>query len=104
MDDEPLESWAQGYLARQQERVGRLRAVPVVPGPARAVHVDPDKPRVIERWDGYQWLPYTVAENYAQAQQILYPPPPRQEGPTAGGPVPSRGRGRHRKPSPGEDG
>ncbi|MFE4263324.1 DUF6087 family protein [Streptomyces sp. NPDC056883] len=59
MEEEPLDKWAQRFLARQQGRVGRLRAVPMAPGPARAAHVEPDKPRVIERWDGYSWLPYT---------------------------------------------
>lgn len=104
MEEEPLDKWAQRFLARQQERVGRLRAVPMAPGPARAAHVEPDKPRAIERWNGYAWQPYTVAANYAQAKQILYPPP-KQDGPSAGGgPVPVRGRGRHRKPSPGEEG
>lgn len=51
------------------------------------------------RWDGYQWLPETVAEDYATAQRILYgiegagaPRPGRQAR------RPRKAPGRHRKP------
>lgn len=51
------------------------------------------------RWDGYQWLPETVAEDYATAQRILH----GIEGagaPRPGRPArrPEKAPGRHRKP------
>ncbi|MBV2154003.1 DUF6087 family protein [Kitasatospora sp. SUK 42] len=97
-EDEPLASWA----ARREQRlrpVGQLRAVRLVDEQRRGAHVAPGEPRLIVRWDGYQWLPETVAEDYAAAQRILYGiegdgvrrpprPAPRQR----------KAPGRHRRP------
>ncbi|MET9967314.1 DUF6087 family protein [Streptomyces sp. NPDC006356] len=45
MDDEPLTDWAE----RRDAKIGRLRAVPVVPGDGpRASHLNPDASRAIE--------------------------------------------------------
>lgn len=37
------------------------------------MHVEPDKPRMIVRWDGYQWQPVTIVEDYTAAQRYLTP-------------------------------
>ncbi|MFJ9772034.1 DUF6087 family protein [Kitasatospora sp. NPDC101157] len=97
-EDEPLASWAE----RREQRlrpVGQLRAVRLTVGRQRGAHVAPDEPRLIMRWDGYQWLPETVAENYAAAQRILH----GIEGdgvrrPLHGAPRPRKAPGRHRRP------
>ncbi|WP_089105190.1 DUF6087 family protein [Streptomyces hyaluromycini] len=102
MDDEPLKDWAE----RRDAKIGRLRAVPVVPGDGpRASHLNPDAPRAIERWNGHVWEPYGFAANLAEAKAILYP---EADEPTPTGPVSKplgSGTGRHRKPqSPTSDG
>ncbi|MFD8754539.1 DUF6087 family protein [Kitasatospora sp. NPDC059577] len=97
-EEEPLASWA----ARREQRlrpVGQLRAVPLAHGRHRGAHVAPGEPRLILRWDGYQWLPETVAEDYAVAQRILH----GIEGdgllrPAHRGQRPRKAPGRHRKP------
>ncbi|MFJ1936885.1 DUF6087 family protein [Kitasatospora sp. NPDC088160] len=68
-DEEPLERWA----ARRQaglRPVGELKAVRL-DGSSGGAHVGRDEPRLIMRWDGYQWLPETVAPDYPAAQRIL---------------------------------
>nr|WSY54136.1 DUF6087 family protein [Streptomyces sp. NBC_00886] len=95
MDDEPLKDWAE----RRDERIGRLRAVPVVSGGGpRASHLNRDAPRVIERWNGHTWEPHAFAANLAEAKAFLYPeasPPPLP----ASAPKPlGSGTGKHRKP------
>ncbi|MFJ2861280.1 DUF6087 family protein [Kitasatospora sp. NPDC087314] len=73
-EDEPLAAW----VARREQRlrpVGELRAVGLGGGDAprgRGAHVAPGEPRLIVRWDGYQWLAESVAEDYAAAQRILH--------------------------------
>ncbi|MER6299961.1 DUF6087 family protein [Kitasatospora sp. NPDC001539] len=70
-EDEPLAAWA----ARREQRlrpVGQLRAVRLGGEQRRGAHVEPAEPRLIVRWDGYQWLAETVAEDYAAAQRILH--------------------------------
>ncbi|MFI5471294.1 DUF6087 family protein [Streptomyces cacaoi] len=97
MDDEPLSEWAK----RRDERVGRLRAVPLIctDGP-RGSHLNPHAPRVIQRWNGQTWEPHGLAADLAEAKRILY----REAGePPASVPSPTRrpfgtGTGRHRKP------
>jgi hypothetical protein len=100
MDDESLAEWAE----RRRAKVGRLRAVPLVAGDGpKGSHLHPDAPRVIQRWNGYTWEPHCFAVDLAEAQRLLYP---RDDGPPAEAPVPPQplraGRGRHRKPRPGE--
>ncbi|MFM9610921.1 DUF6087 family protein [Streptomyces niveiscabiei] len=96
MDQEPLSEWAE----RRDAKVGRLRAVPIVRGDGpKAAHVNPNEPRVIERWNGHAWEPSAYAADLAEAKRILYP---ETEAP-APGPVRqplAPGRGRHRKPDP----
>ncbi|MFJ6772448.1 DUF6087 family protein [Kitasatospora sp. NPDC091257] len=97
-EEEPLASWA-ARREQQLRPVGQLRAVRLMDGRPRGAHVAPGEPRLIVRWDGYQWLPETVAEDYAAAQRILHG--------IEGGGAPRPGRsvrrprkapGRHRKP------
>ncbi|MFD8707416.1 DUF6087 family protein [Kitasatospora sp. NPDC059648] len=96
-EDEPLASWAE----RREQRlrpVGQLRAVRLAGGRQRGAHVAPGEPRLIVRWDGYQWLPETVAEDYAAAQRILH----GIEGdgvrrPPHAAPRPRKAPGRHRR-------
>ena len=101
MDDEPLTDWAE----RRDAKIGRLRAVPVVPsnGP-RASHLNPDAPRAIERWNGHTWELYGFAAGLAETQAILYPEAGK---PSPSGPVPKplgSGTGKHRKlQAPGPD-
>ncbi|MFJ4826413.1 DUF6087 family protein [Streptomyces bacillaris] len=100
MDDEPLSEWAK----RRDERIGRLRAVPLVSGDGpKASHLNPDSPRAIQRWNGYTWEPHGTAANLAEAQRLLHPRDERPPTAPAPEPQPLRaGRGRHRKPRPGE--
>ncbi|MET8830205.1 DUF6087 family protein [Streptomyces sp. NPDC004610] len=96
--DEPLSDWAR----RRDGSIGRLRAVPLVPGDApQGSHLHPDAPRVIQRWNGYCWEPHGFAVDLAEARRILHPPdeqPPAPEQPSS--PPLRAGRGRHRKPRP----
>lgn len=96
MDDEPLSDWAE----RRDAKIGRLRAVPLVSGDGpKGSHLNPDAPRVLQRWNGYAWEPHGYAANLADAQRFLYPRD--EEPPTAAQPQPlGVGRGRHRKPRP----
>lgn len=100
MDDEPLSDWAE----RRDAKIGRLRAVPLVAGDGpKGSHLNPDAPRAIQRWNGYTWEPYGFAANLAEVQRILYPG--GEEPAPASSTQPQSlkaGRGRHRKPRPGE--
>lgn len=95
MDDEPLKDWAE----RRDAKIGRLRAVPVVPGDGpRASHLNPDAPRAVERWNGHTWELYGFAASLAEAQAILYPEANEGSPP---GPVRkpiTSSTGKHRKP------
>ncbi|MCZ4103676.1 DUF6087 family protein [Streptomyces sp. H39-C1] len=103
MNEEPLESWAQRRAADQARKLGRLRARTLAPGPERAFHVNPTAERVIEQWDGYQWVPVTVAVDLAAAKALLFVPEPLDERPTEWDrPAMGEGSGRHRKPAPAE--
>ncbi|MGW5342887.1 DUF6087 family protein [Streptomyces sp. NPDC004050] len=59
-----------------------------------AAHLDPDAPRLILEWDGFQWVPVTVADDYPATGRILSPVPEPQQRKQS---VP-RQPGRHRKP------
>ncbi|PBC84248.1 hypothetical protein SAMN05428945_1120 [Streptomyces sp. 2224.1] len=95
MDDEPLSAWAK----RRDAKIGRLRAVPLVPGEGhRGAHLAPDAPRAIQQWNGHIWEAHGIAADFAAAGRILYP---EAAAPPAA--VPARqplrpGRGKHRKP------
>lgn len=115
-DEEPLEEWAARRAARLRP-VGELRAFPLAEGPLRAEHVYPDRPRLVAAWDGTGWTPITVAENRRDACRILNgsgttigndaPAPAAAPGdetsPRTRPPAMGPGRGRHRKPRPGEE-
>lgn len=47
--------------------------MPLGPGLARAQHVAPAAPRVIVRWDGYQWEPQSVAQDLGATRRLLQP-------------------------------
>ncbi|MGW1464199.1 DUF6087 family protein [Streptomyces sp. NPDC002308] len=64
MDDEPLEEWADRRERRRPE-VGERRTVPLGNDVGRGAHVDPDAPRAVQVWDGHQWVPEGVAEDYS---------------------------------------
>jgi hypothetical protein len=94
MDDEPLSQWAE----RRDLRIGRLRAVPLVPGAGRqGSHLHPDAPRAIQRWNGHMWEPHGFAVNLAEAQRVLFPDAQEASAPGPA-PRPGPGTGRHRKP------
>ncbi|MFF4815269.1 DUF6087 family protein [Kitasatospora sp. NPDC001309] len=95
--EEPLERWAE-RRDRRLRPVGQLKAV-IIGHEDRSSHLHPDLPRVLLRWDGYQWLPESYAENFAAAQRLLHgisgdgviqgtSPPPRKKS-----------AGRHRRPA-----
>ncbi|MEU8784320.1 DUF6087 family protein [Streptomyces sp. NPDC048637] len=95
MDDEPLSEWAE----RRDAKIGRLRAVPLVPGEGpRGSHLNPDAPRAIQRWNGYAWEPHGFASNLAEAKRILYPEATTPPAAVPGYQPLRPGRGRHRKP------
>ncbi|MGP3685835.1 DUF6087 family protein [Streptomyces sp. IBSNAI002] len=96
--DEPLEVWA-ARRERGRRRTGELRAVPLAAGPARGSHVDPGSPRMITRWDGFQWQAVAVVPNYAAARQVIDPAAPAEQVQLPRySPAPLRaGRGRHRR-------
>ncbi|MFH8257713.1 DUF6087 family protein [Streptomyces roseolus] len=94
--EEPFSQWAERWLQRRASRVGEYDAVPLTRGPRRGAHVNPNEPRVIVQWDGYQWQPVSVAGSYAEAQRFLNPPP-RVTAPPPEAPMP-KPKGRHRKP------
>ncbi|WP_405798353.1 DUF6087 family protein [Streptomyces sp. NBC_01506] len=100
MDDEALSDWAE----RREAKIGRLRAVPLASDDGlKGSHLNPDAPRVIQRWNGYAWEPHGTVPNLAEAQRLMRP---RDEEPPTVATPESRpldaGRGRHRKPRPGE--
>jgi len=100
MDDEPLSDWAE----RRDAKIGRLRAVPLVSGLGpKGSHLNPDAPRAIQRWNGYAWEAHGFAANLAEAQRLLYPETEDSAPESSAQPQPlTAGRGRHRKPRPGE--
>ncbi|MFD4754927.1 DUF6087 family protein [Streptomyces sp. NPDC058426] len=69
-EEEPLAAWA----ARRDERVGRLRVVPLYEGRrARGAHVRPGEPRVMERWSGCAWEAFAVTRDLAEALRLVRP-------------------------------
>jgi Family of unknown function (DUF6087) len=105
MDDEPLSEWA---TRRDEQRAGRFRVEVLAPGGPHAAHVHPESPRLVSRWNGYEWEAVTVATDLADAQRVMYPhaepvaEPDAAEWERPVGPPPdvrplAPGRGRHRK-------
>ncbi|GHJ39170.1 DUF6087 family protein [Streptomyces sp. TS71-3] len=66
MDEEPLEEWA---ARRDQHRpaIGERRAAPLDGQEEHGSHVAPDAPRGIQEWDGHQWVPVGIAEDFTAA-------------------------------------
>ncbi|GGU88697.1 hypothetical protein GCM10010211_63980 [Streptomyces albospinus] len=97
--DEPLDHWA----ARRQQHlrpIGERKAVSLGAGPHQGAHVDPQARRMVVEWDGFQWIPVTVVENYAAACRMLnpVPEPTKTEERSATWSPMTPGTGRHRKP------
>ncbi|MFE7661260.1 DUF6087 family protein [Streptomyces celluloflavus] len=42
-------------------------------GPQRGEHVDPEQPRLIQRWNGSAWEVFTMAANLSEARELLRP-------------------------------
>ncbi|WP_437053408.1 DUF6087 family protein [Streptomyces sp. enrichment culture] len=105
MHEESLEEWARRREERRNATRGKLRAVPLTEMPHRGAHVDPEAPRVIERWTGTEWETVGLVENLAAAKALMFPPPPIEEKPAQWDRPPGLGpgRGRHRKPTPAEE-
>ncbi|WP_435244288.1 DUF6087 family protein [Streptomyces sioyaensis] len=104
MDEEPLEEWARRREERRAHSKGKLRAVPLTKGSHRGAHIEPDAPRLIEEWDGTQWVAVGLVDDLAAAKALLYPPQPVEEKPVEWDrPALGKGRGRHRKPSPADE-
>ncbi|MFJ4185341.1 DUF6087 family protein [Kitasatospora sp. NPDC089509] len=95
-DEEPLERWAE-RRDRRLRPVGQLKAV-ILGHEDRPSHLYPNLPRLLLRWDGYQWLPEEYAENFAAAQRLLHGVV--GDGVIQGAPPPTRKKstGRHRRP------
>ncbi|MER6517974.1 DUF6087 family protein [Streptomyces sp. NPDC001553] len=68
--DEPLELWAACRDALRRP-AGELKAV-MMDGRESPAHLRPSEPRLILRWDGIEWVPDTIAEDYATAQRIVH--------------------------------
>jgi hypothetical protein len=68
MDEESLEQWAERREQRRPAR-GERRLAPLGDHVEQGAHVDPHAPRVIQEWDGHQWVPAGVADNYTTAAQ-----------------------------------
>ncbi|MFE6847644.1 DUF6087 family protein [Streptomyces sp. NPDC057686] len=98
--EEPFEEWAANLLARRAARVGTLRALPMDGSAGRGAHVNPTAPRLMARWDGYRWVPETVAADYAAAQRMLHGISAAKAEPASAPPGQAlpRPTGRHRKP------
>ncbi|MDH6116157.1 hypothetical protein ABH930_001980 [Kitasatospora sp. GAS204A] len=102
--EEPLELWAARRDALRR-KVGERR-VSHADGVLRASHVDPAAPRVVEEWDGVQWVVVGATDGYAAAQRafhgitgdgVMRGMMPRPESTGLRNPTVA-GRGRHRKP------
>lgn len=90
--DEPLEEWA-AERERRRPSVGERQSTPLSADQEHGHHVDPDAPRGVQEWDGYQWVPVGIAEDHqagaeeagadasARAERVPLPPfsklPPR---------------------------
>ncbi|MFC7908235.1 DUF6087 family protein [Streptomyces nigra] len=99
-EQEPLEDWARRREERRDASKGKRRAVPLVEGPHRGQHVEPDAPRVIQEWNSTEWETVGLVSDLAAAKTVLYPPQPvRAETRRMGSPRAGEGRGRHRKPT-----
>jgi hypothetical protein len=66
MDDEPLEEWA-ACRDRRRPTCGERRSTPLGDQPEQGSHVNPDAPRGIQEWDGQEWIPVGVAEDFTAA-------------------------------------
>ncbi|MFD9793452.1 DUF6087 family protein [Streptomyces sp. NPDC059070] len=104
MHEEPLEEWARRREERRARSAGKLRAIPLTRGPHQGAHIEPDTPRVIQEWNGSEWVAVGVAEDLAAAKALLYPPRPAEDGSAEWDcPPPGEGGGRHRRPSPADE-
>ena len=98
MDEESLSDWA---ARRERRRADRYRVDTLSPGPRQGDHVNPDAPRLISRWNGYEWEAVAFAANLAEAKRFTHPETAGTD-PVSPPPETFRGTGRHRRPSPDE--
>lgn len=68
VDDEPLERWAERRERRRPAR-GERRMAPLGDQMERGAHVGPRAPRGIQEWDGHQWVPVGIADDFTSAAQ-----------------------------------
>ncbi|WP_413252138.1 DUF6087 family protein [Streptomyces caniferus] len=67
--------WRSGQTARKRAgpRPVSAERSPWMPDDPHGAHVNPDAPRGVVEWDGQQWTPAGVAEDYTAAAQELGP-------------------------------
>ncbi|MEU2726022.1 DUF6087 family protein [Streptomyces smyrnaeus] len=78
MGEEPLEDWARRREERQAQ--GKPAGGAAHRGPYRGTHVDPDSPRVIQRWTGAEGETVGVIDDLAAAKALLFPQRPVLNG------------------------
>ncbi|WP_432177100.1 DUF6087 family protein [Streptomyces sp. Tue6028] len=100
-DDEPLHQWAarrDRRRAAEREITGTRRVLPLTNG-ARASHIAPHAPRLLQEWDGTRWVAVGVAQNADDARTFLgHIPQPAPECDAEARPALGPSHGRHRKP------
>ncbi|MFE2578788.1 DUF6087 family protein [Streptomyces sp. NPDC059378] len=64
-----MERWAERRDKRLRP-VGECKAIHLGNGPQRAAHLDPDAPRRITEWDGYQLKPVTTVANFGPLAEL----------------------------------
>nr|BFD95996.1 hypothetical protein KitaXyl93_73560 [Kitasatospora sp. Xyl93] len=95
-EDEPLERWAARRDARRRP-VGTLKAV-VLGFEDAPSHLHRGEPRLVSRWDGYQWVPETIVPDYAAAQRLVHGIEGDGVIPMTSAQPTKKPAGRHRKP------
>ncbi|WP_031077861.1 DUF6087 family protein [Streptomyces sp. NRRL WC-3742] len=95
-DEESVSAW---YTARRSRYrpAGTRDAIALDPDARRCLLED--TPRLVVEWDGAQWQPVGVAENYSEAYPVIVRrgadfAPPQDDTPVA---LLRKGSGRHRK-------
>ncbi|MFC5665387.1 DUF6087 family protein [Kitasatospora misakiensis] len=96
-DDETMSGW---YTARgDRRRPPGTRDAMVLDPVGRRGRLFEDTPRLVVEWDGSEWQPVGVAENYSDAYAVIVRrgadfAPPQDDTPVA---LLRKGNGRHRK-------
>ncbi|MEV7775645.1 DUF6087 family protein [Kitasatospora sp. NPDC086791] len=96
-DDESLSDW---YTTRSNRyRPAGTRDALIIDPEARSGLLFQDALRLVVEWDGAEWQPIGVAENYSEAYSLIVRrgsgfAPPQEDTPVA---LLRKGSGRHRK-------